>query len=172
MIVYATTEGHTRDIAEFLRDEAEKEGLVAALFDATVTPPDPDEYDSVIIASSMHAGKYQLSIQDYVRANHNTLNNMKSLFMSVSLAAAADEPESWQELKEQTSQFLIETGWKPDIIEYVAGALLYTRYDFFKRFTMRLIQKRSGGDIDTSTDHVYTDWDQVRGVLPKIKALN
>lgn len=34
LIIYATTEGHTRKIAEFLRDEAHKTGRDVTLFDA------------------------------------------------------------------------------------------------------------------------------------------
>jgi menaquinone-dependent protoporphyrinogen oxidase len=40
----------------------------------------------------------------------------------------------------------------------VAGALVYTKYDYFKRLVMKLIADRRGGDTDTSKDHEYTDW--------------
>lgn len=42
-----------------------------------------------------------------------------------------------------------------------AGTLRYTRYGFFKRFLMKQINKREGGDTDTSRDYEYTDWDAV-----------
>jgi menaquinone-dependent protoporphyrinogen IX oxidase len=51
----------------------------------------------------------------------------------------------------------------------IAGALLYTKYDFMKRFIMRVITKRAVGDTDTSQDFVYTDWDQVSGIMQKIE---
>ncbi len=168
MIVYATTEGHTRSIAEFLGQEAEKKDITAGLFDATVKPPPPEEFDTVIIASSIHGGKYQASIEHFVREHHKTLNQMNSIFISVSLTAAADEPESWKELKEQTEDFLLGTGWDPKHVEYTAGALLYTKYDYLKRFIMRMISKKAGGDTDTSKDHIYTDWDQLKSVLNQV----
>jgi menaquinone-dependent protoporphyrinogen oxidase len=168
MIIYSTTEGHTRTIGEFLRDEALKAGHLPALFDSTVKPPSPEEYEAVIIAGSVHAGKYQAALQHYVHEHHETLNKMNTVFLSVSLTAASDETESWKELRQQTEDFLIATGWKPALIEYVAGALLYTKYDFLKRFLMRVISKRSGGDIDSSKDYIYTDWEQVKGVLEKV----
>lgn len=168
MIIYSTTEGHTRTISEFLRDEAIKAGHLPVLFDSTVKPPSPEEYDAVIIAGSVHAGKYQAALQHYVHEHHEILNKMHTVFLSVSLTAASDEPESWKELKQQTEDFLIATGWQPSHVEYVAGALLYTKYDFMKRFMMRIISKRSGGDTDSSKDHVYTDWDQVKSVIEKV----
>lgn len=168
MIVYATTEGHTRTIAEFLEKEAEKKEITAGLFDATVKPPSPEEYDAVIVAASIHAGKYQTAIEHFVQEHHQSLNRMKSLFVSVSLTAAADEPESWKELKQQTEDFLLSTGWNPAHVEYTAGALLYTKYDYLKRFIMRMISKKAGGDTDTSKDHVYTDWEKLKSVLDRV----
>ncbi|PWN06536.1 flavodoxin domain-containing protein [Rhodohalobacter mucosus] len=171
MIVYSTTEGHTRTIAEFLDQEIKKLGHTAGLFNATVKPPTPEGYDAVILAGSVHAGKYQTAIEHYAREYHRELNELPVLFMSVSLTAASDDDASWKELKEQTDSFMLSTGLKPDQIEYVAGALLYTKYDFFKRFIMRSINKKSGGDTDTSQDHVYTDWDRVAEIPAKLVSL-
>lgn len=171
MIVYSTTEGHTRTIADFLEEEAKKMGHKAGLFNATVKPPSPKGYNAVIIAASVHAGKYQSSIEHYAREYHRELNELPVIFMSVSLTAASDDEASWKELKEQTESFMLSTGLEPDHTEYVAGALLYTRYDFFKRFIMRNINKKSGGDTDTSQDHVYTDWEQVAGIPVKLESL-
>lgn len=171
MIVYSTTEGHTRTIADFLEEEADKPGHQAGLFNATVQPPSPEGYDAVIIAGSVHAGKYQTSIEHYAREYHRELNELPLIFISVSLTAASDDDVSWKELKQQTESFMLSTGLKPDHTEYVAGALLYTKYDFFKRFIMRSINKKSGGDTDTSQDHVYTDWEQIAAIPAKLESL-
>lgn len=55
-------------------------------------------------------------------------------------------------------EFLELTGWQPGKIQAVAGALLYTKYNFFLRLLMKRIAKAAGGDTDTSRDHEYTDW--------------
>lgn len=170
MIVFATTEGHTGSIAEFLKHEAEKNGHSVGLFHTNVRPPSPDGYDAVIIAASIHAGKYQASVEHYIREHHTQLNKMLSIFISVSLTAASEDRESWDELKHQTEEFLISTGWNPDRVEYEAGALLYTKYDFMKRFIMRMISKKSGGDTDTSHDHVYTDWDRLKTIIEHLES--
>ncbi|MCC5908022.1 MAG: hypothetical protein JJU13_17540 [Balneolaceae bacterium] len=171
-IIYATTEGHTRTISEFLSNEAQKLNHIVDLFDATLNPPPPEGYDVVIIAASIHAGKYQASVEHYVRDHHIALNQMKTIFIPVSLTAAANESELWNELKKQTEDFLIMTGWKPVLIEHTAGALLYTKYDFLKRFLMRVISNRSGGDSDASRDYIYTDWDQLKKVVEKMENLH
>lgn len=171
LIIYGTTEGQTRKICEFLQKEAQNKGLTVTLADASQSEavPSPKGYEAVIVAASVHMGEYQSSIEHYVRENHKLLNLVPGLFLSVSLTAATDEPESWKELKKITEDFMSKTEWQPAFIEQVAGALLYTKYNFFKKFIMRLIAKKSSGDTDTSQDFEYTDWDQVRRALSKLE---
>jgi len=169
LIVYGTTEGQTRKICEFLRQEAKKTGHEVTLNDSTKTHLYPEGFDAVIIGASVHAGKYQSSIEHYVKEHHKALNNVHGVFMSVSLTAAADEPESWKELEKVTEDFLNETDWHPEYVEQIAGALRYLEYNFLKKFIMRLIARKSGGGTDTSQNYEYTDWEQVRRILNKIE---
>lgn len=55
-------------------------------------------------------------------------------------------------------RFYAETGWRPKYVRAVAGAVLYTKYNFLVRFIMKRISKQAGGSTDTSRDHEYTDW--------------
>jgi menaquinone-dependent protoporphyrinogen oxidase len=55
-------------------------------------------------------------------------------------------------------QFLGETGWRPPKIRAIAGALLYTKYNFILRFVMKHIAAAGGGDTDTSRNYDYTNW--------------
>jgi len=169
LIAYGTTEGQTRKICEYLRDQAKQKGHDVSLFDATGLDIDPEAFEAAAIGASLHGEKYQDSIKRYVEENHMALNKMPTAFLSVSLTAAIEESESWEELKHITEEFLESTGWKPTYIEQVAGALRYTEYNFFKKFIMRMIAQRSGGSTDTSKDHEYTNWDQVDRVLYRLE---
>ena len=40
----------------------------------------------------------------------------------------------------------------------VAGALVYSRYGWFKARMLRRIVAKNGGDTDMSRDYEYTDW--------------
>lgn len=171
LIIYGTTEGQTRKICEFLHKEAINRNYEVTLHDASRTDssPDPAEFDAVIVAASVHTGKYQSSITHFVQKHQEVLNKVPGLFLSVSLVAATDEPKSWEELKKITKQFFDKTKWHPVLTEYVAGALRYSEYNFFKKFIMRLIAQKSSGDTDTSQDYEYTDWDQVKRILPRLE---
>ena len=163
LLIYGTTEGQTRKISEFMKPELEKGGHIITLCDATNHPQGPECFDAVIIASSVHAGKYQSAIKNYIQKHHKQLNNMHSAFVSVSLTAAGDDEEQWKELEEITTHFLAGCGWKPRMTEYVAGALLFTEYDYFKKVMMRMIAKKEGRPATGDTE--YTDWSKVSWFL-------
>jgi menaquinone-dependent protoporphyrinogen oxidase len=168
LIVYGSTEGQTRKIAHFLKEEAEKLGHEVKLADATDKPPKAAGNNFVLVGASVHMHKYQTAVLHYIKANIEDLNRIPSGFFSVSMAAASGDAESLNELNGVTSAFLKETGWKPAHIEQVAGALRYTQYDFFKKLIMRMIQKRKGGNTDTSGDYEYTDWTRLKVSLEKM----
>jgi len=169
LIVYGSTEGQTRKICEFLRDKANKSGHQVSLVDSTGPALNPSGFDAVIIGASVHAERYQESVKHYIMEHTKQLNAIPGIFISVSLTAAHDEQESWEELKEITDHFLNHTGWRPTDIKQVAGALRYTKYNFLKKFIMRMIAQKSGGSTDTSKDHEYTDWEQVERIITRLE---
>ncbi len=162
LIIYGTSEGQTRKIARFMEDVLQDENHKVVIADASDDPPSPSDFDAVLIGSSIHMHKYQRSVLDYVNKNVAQLNQKHSGFFSVCLAVASDIPEEHEEAEEIATNFLYETGWRPAMKTHVAGALKYTQYDYLKRLVMRMIAKKQGESTDTSTDHEYTDWDQVR----------
>jgi len=62
------------------------------------------------------------------------------------------------DVRRSIETFVKETGWQPTRVEPVAGALLYTRYNWLIRFIMKRISQSAGGDTDTTRDFEYTDW--------------
>jgi menaquinone-dependent protoporphyrinogen oxidase len=158
LIIYGTTEGHTRKIASFASEELQKLGHTVVVHDATQQPPSPEGFDAVIIASSIHMGAYQTAVKDYVHHHATALSAKRSAFLSVCLAVASGTEEAQEEADAILHTFLQNTGWAPTDTMEVAGALKYTQYDFFKRLALQMIAKRSGGSTDTSCDHEYTDW--------------
>lgn len=168
LIIYGTIEGQTRKICRFLKEEAEKLGHTADLAEATDEPYSPENHDAAILASSVHMSGYNEALMQYIHQNAELLNKMPSAFVSVSLSAAFTEkqdPESWDELKEITQRFFAETHWKPDQVEYAAGALRYSQYSWFKKFIMRQIARQTHHETDDSHDYEYTDYDQLKGFL-------
>jgi menaquinone-dependent protoporphyrinogen oxidase len=164
LILYGTTDGHTRKIAAALREGLRDEGLHAFVTDAkygaaTVVPED---YDGVIVAASLHAGGFQKPVVRWARTHAAQLNRMPTAFLAVCLAILEQRPETRRELDAIIGRFQSSTGWRPDLVKPVAGALLYTRYNWLKRWIMRRIVAKAGGDTDTTRDFEYTNWGELR----------
>ena len=74
------------------------------------------------------------------------------------------------DVRAMTDAFCDETGWRPERIQPVAGALRYSQYGFFIRHVMKSISKKMGGATDTSHDIEYTDWDSLERFVDEIAA--
>lgn len=159
-IPYGSIEGQTAHIAEYIADVIRAHGHQAETVDLKHnTGRLPDGQDGVIVAASVHMGKHEGFVADFVRENRTELDQVPSALVSVSLAAHGDEANA----ESQVKQFEEETGWHPRHVAMFGGALLYTRYNFLKRQLMKRIVKDKGSqDLDTSRDYIYTEWDGVK----------
>ncbi len=161
LLVYGTTEGHTASIAERMASVMRDDGHEVEMLDSrearkkVVTEP----FDGIVVGGSIHAGDYQSSLREFVKRNREVLERTPSAFFSVSLSAADSDEESVADTQQMIDKFIAETGWRPQRVENIAGALVYTQYNFFIKQVMKLIVKQQGhGDLDTSKDHDFTDW--------------
>ena len=163
LLVYGTTEGQTRKVAQFVADHLAEQGHQTELINAIDATPAVDlrDFDAVIIAASVHAGRYQSAVLHFVKYHLPAIDTRLNAFLSVSLAAAGNDEEDVEGLKKCVANFTHETGWTPHCIHHVAGAFRYTAYDFLKRWAMKYIAYRKGGPTDTSRDYELTDWDDL-----------
>jgi menaquinone-dependent protoporphyrinogen oxidase len=163
LLIYGTTEGHTRKIASYIADRLSGHGHSVALAEAGdgASRQDIGRFDAVLVAGSVHVGRYQPALIHFVRQQRAALDARPNAFISVSLAAAGGDPDDVQGLKKCLDAFFARTRWQPRQLHHVAGAFRYTAYGFFKRWAMRYIAHRKGGPTDTSRDHELTDWDDL-----------
>ena len=158
LVVYGTTDGHTARVARALAEAATGAGAIVHVAVAQRTAPAPVGYDGVIVAASVHAGRYQTGVCGWVRQHRDALAAVPAAFVSVCLGVLQKDVKVDQELEAIRERFFTETGWRPGSTKVVAGALRYTHYGWLTRVMMRRIAARAGGDTDTSRDYEYTDW--------------
>jgi menaquinone-dependent protoporphyrinogen oxidase len=159
LILFGTTEGQTRKIAEALAAVLRRVRLGVDVVDAAAAANvRPTAYRAVIVAASVHAGRYQRQVRRWVRANATTLAMRPTAFVSVCLAVLNRTAAVDEHLDAILRAFFTATGWTPDESKIVAGALPYTQYSWWKRWLMVRIVRRNQGDADTSRDYEYTDW--------------
>jgi menaquinone-dependent protoporphyrinogen oxidase len=162
LVLYGTTEGQTARIAESIGSTLRAHGAVVDVVRASRAGPRPDEYDGIVVAASVHGGRYQTAVQRWVRTYAPAFGNKPTAFVSVCLGILERDPEVHRQLHAIIARFLQATGWRPTTTTIVAGALLYRQYGWLKRWIMKRIVAKGGGDTDTTRDYEYTDWNEVR----------
>jgi len=162
LVVYGTTEGHTAKVAGAVSEVLHSAGALVDVHSADDPAPAPDGYDAVIVAASVHAGRYQRSVEQWVKTHAAALARKPSAFISVCLGVLQREPKVERDLQAILNRFVGDTGWRPSVTKFVAGALPYTRYGWLRRLVMQRIVAKAGGDTDTRRDYEYTDWSDLR----------
>ncbi len=162
LVAYASTHGHTAKICRRIADVLQSDDLDVDLHDLGADDsPDPQRYDGVVVAASIHKGIHQHEVTGWARCHRDALADRPSALASVSLTAAEDTAEAREFTEGALRDFASETGWTPDRAASFAGALQYREYDFFTRTLMRLLMQRGGHPTDTKQDYDYTDWEAV-----------
>jgi len=159
LIVYGTTEGQTRKIAERTAAHVRERGHHVELRDAAslASDSDLDTFRAFIIAASVHQERHQDAVINFVIAHHELLNTRPSAFISVSLSAVLEDER--KEAQKYVDRFVSVTGWKPRVTLLLGGALRFTNYDYFQEQIIKFIVMKRGGAVSTERDHEFTDWD-------------
>lgn len=161
LIVYETSEGQTAKIADEIARTLTELGHGVTEVRPDDEVPALSAYDAVIVGSPIHIGVHDPKIVQWVEENREALERTHSAFFSVSLAQASHDPSGQEAAKRMVDEFIAKVGWRPDLVACFAGALAYSQYGFVKKMIMKRIARKEGGDVDTSRDYEYTDWDRV-----------
>jgi menaquinone-dependent protoporphyrinogen oxidase len=167
LVAFATTEGQTRKVAEFIAERLRVRGHRVDLVDVAgaraldVT----SAYQAAFLGGSVHQHHHQSALRHFAKSNRAWLQSLPLAFFSVSMAAAMGDMDSRTEARRRADEFIEDTGLAPLRTHCIAGALMYTRYDYFKRLVMRMIARQQGHSTDTANDHEYTDWDDVEAFV-------
>ncbi|MDA0339641.1 MAG: protoporphyrinogen oxidase, partial [Proteobacteria bacterium] len=92
LVIYASTEGQTVKIATYVADRCGQAGNATHIRQASDLTPLP-AFDAVVLAGSLHLGKHQPALVDFVVEHREQLAAVPSLFLSVSLSAAGGDED-------------------------------------------------------------------------------
>lgn len=175
LVAFASTEGQTRKIAEYLADTLRTRGHAAECLDcaapaAAQFDPAAGAWAGAILAGSLHQSKYQAALVHFASGRRDWLAGIPSAFVSVSLSALLDDAATQAELERLAREFCAQTGLAPRLTLQAKGALRYTQYEWFKRMLMKLIAEKVGAS-DATRDHEFTDWDELQRFADRFAAL-
>ena len=162
LIVYSSIDGHTKKIstkiAEYLSESNNVD--LASLVEAKTLSL--KNYQQIIIGASIRYGNYRKDLFEFIEKNLDDINEKENAFFSVNVVARKSEKNT-AESNPYVNKFLKTTKWKPKNLDVFAGVVDYPVYNFFDKFTIKLIMWITSGPTDTKARFEFTDWERVKG---------
>jgi menaquinone-dependent protoporphyrinogen oxidase len=83
LLLYGTEQGQTQKIAGFVAERLTQQGHEVMTADASAegSLPDPRQFDAMLIAASVHLGRYQHAVIDFVREHRATISARANAFL-------------------------------------------------------------------------------------------
>ena len=160
LIVYCSTDGHTKIICQRITNFLNEDNLVKLLPLEDAKKIDLSNFEKIIIGASIRYGKHSKELYKFVNLNKNILDQKKSAFFSVNVVARKPEKNT-AETNPYINKFLKISKWKPDITRVFAGKVDYPNYNFFDKYVIKFIMFITKGPTDTSRSYEFTDWSKV-----------
>lgn len=161
LILYSTTDGHTRAICERLKSIAERADHQVTLADLAESEGcEPGRFDKVVIGASIRYGRHNPKVAAFIKRHCAALEQKPNAMFSVNLVArkpGKDQPHTNPYFR----RFLKRIPWKPRQLAVFAGRLDYPAYSPLDRWLIRMIMFVTGGPTDPNAVVEYTDWRKV-----------
>jgi menaquinone-dependent protoporphyrinogen oxidase len=161
LIIYSTTDGHTRKICQRLRQVIEQEDHRVTLTSIDDEPNvDMKPFDKIVLGASIRYGKHDKQVYECIERNKQILDGKPNAFFSVNVVArkpGKSQPDTNPYLR----KFLKQISWQPGELAVFAGKIDYQRYRFWDRLVIRLIMWMTNGPTDPETVLEFTDWKRV-----------
>ena len=160
LIIYSTTDGHTRSICERLESIAAERNEVSLVAMAEQPDTDVSQFDKIVIGASIRYGKHQQEVFDFIARNRQELDARPNAFFTVNVVARKPEKNT-PETNPYLQKFLKKIEWRPQNLAVFAGKIDYPRYGFIDRTMIRFIMWMTKGPTDPTLTVEFTDWDKV-----------
>lgn len=170
-IVYSTTDGHTLEICQRIRQVLEADHhqieLKAVEFAADV---DWQSFDKIVIGARIRYGKHHPKVVDLIRTCKQAWADMPTAFFSVNLVARKPGKDSAQ-TNPYARKLLQSCNWNPTLSTVFAGKLDYQRYGWRDRHIIRLIMWLTHGPVNLDACVDFTDWPAVADFAKRVSRL-
>jgi len=160
LIVYSSTDGHTKTICERIINNLNEIDLVKLVSLNEAMKLDLSNFDKIIIGASIRYGKHSKELYKFIEKNKNILEQKQSVFFSVNVVARKPEKNT-AETNPYIKKFLKISNWKPKNIRVFAGKVDYPNYNFFDKYIIKFIMFMTKGPTDTSQSYEFTEWSKV-----------
>jgi len=160
LIIYSSTDGHTKTICERISNFLNSENEIKIMSLDEATNFDLSAFNKIIIGASIRYGKHSKKLYKFIRLNKNILDQKKSFFFSVNVVARKPEKDT-PDTNPYVKKFLKISKWKPKKIAVFAGKVDYPKYNLIDKYIIKFIMFITKGPTDTSQSYEFTDWAKV-----------
>ena len=161
LIIYSTTDGHTKMICERIKNFLTDGNLVELLSLEDAKKVDLSNFKKIIIGASIRYGKHSKELYKFINLNKNILDRKKSAFFSVNVVARKLE-KSTPDTNPYIRKFLRKSNWNPKKLGVFAGKIDYPKLGFINKNVIRFIMLITSGPTNTNNVYEFTDWQKVK----------
>ena len=168
IIIYSSTDGHTKKICERILNFLNSENFVKLISLEDTKKIDLSYFEKIIIGASIRYGKHSSKLYNFVNSNKKILNKKKCAFFSVNVVARKLEKNT-PETNPYIKKFLKISKWTPEKIRVFAGKVDYPNYNLLDKYIIKLIMFITNGPTDTTQSYEFTDWSKVDDFALELK---
>ena len=161
LIIYSTTDGHTRKICRRLCQViAQQDHQVTLISIDDESNVDLESFDKIVLGASIRYGKHHQKVYEFIKRNEQLLDSKPNALFSVNVVARKPE-KNQPETNPYLRKFLKQISWQPKEMAVFAGKIDYNKYSLLDRQIIRLIMWMTRGPTDPDTVVEFTNWKQV-----------
>ena len=160
LIIYSTTDGHTKKICEHIVDQTRGSLETTLMTISGISRDELIKYDNIIVGASIRYGKHKKEVHKFIKKNLNIINSKNNYFFSVNAVARKDNKNT-PETNPYVVKFLKQTAWNPTYTGVFGGKVDYPKYKFFDKHIIRFIMWLTKGPTDITKSYEFTDWNSV-----------
>ena len=161
LLVYSTTDGHTRRICERLQEVVQSQGVATLLRHLPeCTDADVAASGAIVLGASIRYGKHKPEVTAFITRHQTVLESRPSALFSVNVVARKPEKNT-PETNPYMQKFLRTLTWKPRLMAVFAGYLNYPSLGALDRTMIRFIMWMTKGPTDPTAVVEFTDWTKV-----------
>ncbi len=156
LIVYATKQGSTTEVAQKIGDTLSEKGIDVDVKTAQEVTS-LNGYSTVIIGSAIRMASWLPDAVDFVKKHQQTLKETKTAIFSVHILNSADTPESAKEREAYTKE--INELITPQTEAFFTGKVEPAELRFVDRMLFKMVNSPEGD---------FRDWDAIRSWAKQI----
>lgn len=158
-LVYESIEGQTRKVADYVAERLRAHGHGVRVLNSADRQSDVsfDGIDRVILAAPVHERRHPKDFEVLLAANSETLRQLPTLMLSVSLKASF--PEGREEAQDYVTEMAMRTGVDFTKEVLVAGAVRTESYGYFEaQIVSNVVLEGQPVDLIDGVRE-FTDWE-------------